>query len=145
MAIRRMSHQPRPPRRPLTDMTALLVNSRTGDDCGGNGENQYNNSPGNHRVKLSLGRPKQVCDRGRRWFTGQFFSVLFIFLLFTSDPSLWIWMPPPVKVYYTAGPGRPLSRGCVYNIIIYINALYYIHHTHAACVGTWTGNSVAVR
>lgn len=86
MAICRMSHQSKPPRRPWTDM-ALMVNSRTVDD-GGNGENRYNNSAGNHRVKLSLGRPKQVCDRGRRWFTACF-SVLYLFyVFFTSDPSL---------------------------------------------------------
>lgn len=82
MAIRRMSHQSRPPRRPRTDTTALLVNSKTGDDDGGgNGENRYNNSAGNHRVKLSLGRPKQVCDRGRRWFTGVFFFRFYLFYI----------------------------------------------------------------
>jgi len=67
---------------------------------GGNGENQYNNSDGNHRVKLSLGRPKQVCDRGRRWFTGVFFFRFYLFsVLFFYVRSV------TVNLNATAGKG----------------------------------------
>jgi len=37
-------------------------------------------------------------------------------------------------LHYTAGSSRPLSRGCVYNImILYINAFYIDHTQYASC------------
>lgn len=78
-----------------------------------------NNSPGNHRVKLSFGRPKQVCHTATcRWFTG---VILFYFFFEIRHSEFECRQYPVRNVIYEVRRPETLS---IYYYVIYIFFFY---------------------